>query len=70
MNNCSVTNNMVNFLNLTGPKYEPYLAAYCLSPPGDDDCPFGFCSNSDIAGPLVRIASELTPTLCDRGLCC
>ena len=56
---CSVTSNMVNFLNLTGADYRPYLAAYCVKPPADDSCPFGFCPNPDIAGPLVRVASEL-----------
>ena len=55
---CSVTVNMVNFLNLTGTDYKRYLAAYCLNPPTDDGCPFGFCPNPDIAGLLVRIASE------------
>ena len=59
-NNCSVTSNMVDFLNLTGADYKLYLAAYCMNPPADDDCPFGFCSNMDIAGPLVRVASKLT----------
>ena len=50
----------MNFLDLTGTDYKPYLAAYCVQPPADDDCPFGFCPNPDIAGPLVRVASELT----------
>lgn len=57
-NNCSITNNMVSFLNLTGRDYRRYLAAYCLEPQKNDDCPFGFCPNPDIAGPLVRVASE------------
>ena len=60
--NCSVTDNMVNFLNLTGPDVKSYLTVYCLNPPADDVCPFGFCPNPDIAGPLVRIASELIRT--------
>ncbi|KAF9781550.1 hypothetical protein BJ322DRAFT_230258 [Thelephora terrestris] len=60
MNNCSITNNMVNFLNLTGQNYKPYLAAYCLSPQPNDDCPFGFCPNPDIAGLWVRIANYIT----------
>ena len=52
---------MINFLNLTeDPKQ--YVTVYCLNPPEDDICPFGFCPNPDIAGPLVRIASELTQT--------
>ena len=57
---CSVTVNMVDFLNLTGPDVKGYLSVYCLNPPQDDVCPFGFCPNPDIAGPLVRIASEST----------
>ena len=57
-NNCSVTNNMLNFLNLTGPDVKPYLSIYCLNAPSDDICPFGFCPNPDIAGPLVRVASK------------
>ena len=69
-NNCSVTSNMVDFLNLTGPGVWPYVQAYCLNPPGDDDCPFGFCPNPDIAGPLVRIASELALTFCYTKMCC
>lgn len=56
--NCSVTGNMVNFLNLTGPDVKGYLSVYCQNPPADDVCPFGFCPNPDVAGPLVRIASE------------
>lgn len=58
-NNCSVTNNMLNFLNLTE-DYKQYISVYCLNPPTDDDCPFGFCPNPDVSGPLVRVASELT----------
>lgn len=63
--NCSVTDNMINFLNLTGLDVKSYLTVYCLNPPADDACPFGFCPNPDIAGPLVRIASELTPAFGD-----
>lgn len=59
-NDCSITPNMVAFLNLTVKSYKPYLAAYCLNPPADDDCPFGFCPNPDIAGSLVRIANYVT----------
>lgn len=69
-NNCSVTENMVDFLNLTGPDVKPYLTVYCLNPPSDDICPFGFCPNPDIAGPLVRIGSELTRALDRFELCC
>ena len=65
--NCSVADGMVNFLNLTGPNINRYLAAYCFDPPDDDSCLHGFCSNPDIAGPLVRIASELTQAFGDSG---
>ena len=68
-NNCSVTDNMQNFLNLTGPDVKPYLTVYCLNAPSDDVCPFGFCPNPDIAGPLVRIASESTPAFARFELC-
>lgn len=64
-NDCNITGNMVNYLNLTGMDYNPYIAAYCLRPPADDDCPFGFCPNPDIAGSLVRVASEFTPAFSD-----
>jgi len=57
-NNCSVTENMVDFLNLTGADFKKYVSVYCLNAPSDDLCPFGFCPNPDIAGPLVRMASE------------
>jgi len=60
-----VTDNMVGFLNLTGPDLKSYLSVYCLNPPSDDVCPFYVCPNADIAGPLVRIASELTPAFGD-----
>ena len=66
--NCSITSNMVNFLNLTGTNYTRYLNAYCLEPPKDDDCPFGFCPNPDVAGPLVRVASEWILTFGDLKL--
>ena len=67
-NNCSVSNNMVNFLNLSGPvlaTMKQFVTVYCLNPPAEDICPFGFCPNPDIAGPLVRFSSELTPTFRD-----
>jgi len=68
-NNCSVTENMVGFLNLTGADVKPYLLVYCLNAPSDDICPFGFCPNPDIAGPLVRIASEFAPSFGGFELC-
>ena len=49
LNGCTVSQNMVNYLNLTQ-EIGKYVAAYCTSPPGDDDCPFDFCPNPDIAG--------------------
>ncbi|KAF9645472.1 hypothetical protein BDM02DRAFT_3271660, partial [Thelephora ganbajun] len=58
--NCSVTDNAVIFLNLTGPDFRSYVTAYCLNPPPDDICPFGFCPNPDVAGSLVRIANYVT----------
>lgn len=67
---CSVTDNMVGFLNLTGLDSKAYLSVYCLDPPADDVCPFGFCPNPDIAGPLVRIASESTKVFRNLELRC
>jgi len=46
---CNVTNDMLAFLNLTS-SVSSYVAAYCLSPPSDDGCPFGFCPRPNIAG--------------------
>lgn len=40
---------MVSFLNLTDTP-DAYKAAYCLNPPSDDTCSFGYCDNPDIAG--------------------
>ncbi|EIN10014.1 hypothetical protein PUNSTDRAFT_133784 [Punctularia strigosozonata HHB-11173 SS5] len=59
---CTWTQGMVNFLNLTGSGggNSNYIGAYCLNPPSDDDCPYGYCSQSDIAGPLVRIGAYLS----------
>jgi hypothetical protein len=48
-NNCTVSQNMVNYLNLTR-EIEKYVSAYCTNPPKDDDCPFDFCPNPEIAG--------------------
>ena len=39
---------MVNCLNLT--EIGRYVSAYCTNPPRDDDCPFDFCPNPEIAG--------------------
>lgn len=55
------SNYWVNCLNLTD--ISKYVAAYCTNPPKDDSCPFDFCPNPEIAGPLVRIANYVT-TLC------
>ncbi|CAL1708936.1 unnamed protein product [Somion occarium] len=57
--NFTVTQNMLNFLNLTSDA-GLYRQAYCVNPASDDSCPFGYCPNGDIAGPLVRIASYIT----------
>lgn len=49
---CLVTQSMVDFLNLTSGR-DTYIAAYCLNPPSDDSCSFGFCDNPDIAGEWI-----------------
>ncbi|KAF8574313.1 hypothetical protein K439DRAFT_1642290 [Ramaria rubella] len=56
---CPVTNDMLQFLNLTT-AFKYYFNAYCLNPPQDDGCPYGYCPNSDIAGLLVRVSAYLT----------
>ena len=43
-----VTPDMVSFLNLTS--LDIYKQVYCLSPPDDDSCSFGYCPNLDVAG--------------------
>lgn len=55
---CTVSQNMVDYLNLTM-EIEKYVAAYCANPPKDDDCPFDFCPNPDIAGMnlIIRLFS-------------
>jgi hypothetical protein len=66
--NCSITDDAVNFLNLTGTQYKSlrqFITVYCLNPPSEDICPFGFCPNPDIAGPLVRFSSESGQTFYD-----
>ncbi|CAL1708937.1 unnamed protein product [Somion occarium] len=57
--NYTVTQGMISFLNLTA-DVGPYKQAYCLKAPSDDSCPFGYCPNPDVSGPLVRIASYIT----------
>ena len=47
--NCSVTQDMIDFLNLTS-SISAYQAAYCLNPVSDDNCPYGYCPQPDIAG--------------------
>lgn len=54
-----VSQGMVDFLNLTGSPPAAYLQAYCLNPPRDDACPFGYCSNPDIAGNWPSFSSNL-----------
>ena len=51
--NCTVTNDMLTFLNLT--VISSYMAAYCLAPALDDSCPFGFCPQPDIAGVIMNL---------------
>ena len=46
---CTVTDDMLAFLNLTS-SISSYMGAYCLNPAPDDSCPFGFCPQPDIAG--------------------
>ena len=45
-----VTSSMVDFLNLTRDGLSSFKDAYCLSPPDDDNCPYGYCPNPDVAG--------------------
>jgi len=52
--NCTVSQTMVTYLNLTE-KITDYVAAYCTNPPKDDNCPFDFCPNPDIAGMILLI---------------
>ena len=47
--NSTVTQYMVTCLNLTQ-NIDTYIAAYCTRPPKNDDCPFDFCPNLEIAG--------------------
>ena len=55
-NNCTVSQNMVNYLNLTQ-EIGKYVAAYCTNPPKNDDCPFDFCPNPEIAGTNLTTCS-------------
>jgi hypothetical protein len=48
---CPVTNDMLQFLNLTL-SFDDYFHAYCLNPPQADGCPYGYCPNAEVAGPL------------------
>ena len=63
-NNCTVSQLMVGYLNLTQ-EVGKYVAAYCTNPPKDDDCPFDFCPNPDIAGMdfIIRLFSPSSPLL-------
>jgi hypothetical protein len=54
-NNCTVSQNMVNYLNLTQ-EIGKYVAAYCTNPPKNDDCPFDFCPNPEIAGANLTVS--------------
>lgn len=62
---CEVTDDMVQFLNLTS-SISNYIAAYCLNPARDDNCPFGFCPNPDITGmcdPCTPLSSRRNESL-------
>ena len=52
--NFTVTQSMLAFLNLTSDE-KVYRQAYCINPPSDDTCAFGYCPNGDIAGELLPI---------------
>ncbi|KAK7683465.1 hypothetical protein QCA50_013299 [Cerrena zonata] len=54
-----ISQSMLAFLNLTSDA-SLYRQAYCVAPPTDDNCVFGYCPNGDIAGPLVRAATYVT----------
>ena len=47
---------MVDFLNMTTTA-DPsiFWQAYCLNPPDEDNCPFGYCPNLDVAGKLFCV---------------
>jgi len=70
--NCTVSEPMVNYLNLT--EIAKYVKAYCANPPRNDDCPFDFCPNPEIAGtgliihiyPLSLTVLPLRPAGADR----
>lgn len=61
-NNCTVSQNMVSYLNLTQ-EIGKFVAAYCTNPPKDDDCPFDFCPNPDTAG--ANFVRQFFPLLAD-----
>jgi len=51
---------MIDFLNISDPdpSINPmrYWNHYCVDPPSDS-CPWGYCPNSDVAGPAVRYSA-------------
>lgn len=47
----TVSQKTLDCLNLTQ-DISKYIAAYCTNPPKDDDCPFDFCPNPEIAGQI------------------
>ncbi|KAI0795499.1 hypothetical protein C8Q75DRAFT_746302 [Abortiporus biennis] len=59
--NAPVTPAMIDYLNITNTK--SYFQAYCVNPASDDDCPYGYCPNPDVAGVLVRLSQYVT-SLC------
>ncbi|TFK50512.1 hypothetical protein OE88DRAFT_263931 [Heliocybe sulcata] len=54
--NAVLANCIGNLLQADG---ENFWAAYCNNPP-DDGCPYGYCPNSDVAGPITRISAYFT----------
>ena len=49
---CPVATDMIQFLNLTD-RFDDYFLAYCLNPPQDDGCPYGYCPNFEVSGSLL-----------------
>ncbi|KAF8502954.1 hypothetical protein BU17DRAFT_58662, partial [Hysterangium stoloniferum] len=58
-NSCPITNDIVAFLNPTSLNGST-LDACAVGPLDDVGCPYGFCPNTDIGGPLVRISAYIT----------
>ncbi|KAF8517396.1 hypothetical protein BU17DRAFT_91843 [Hysterangium stoloniferum] len=56
---CPITPDMVASLNLAD-NFDAFFSAYCLNPQRGDHCPYGYCPNSEVAGPLVRLSAYAT----------